>query len=118
MRGWSMGQLAERAGVSRSYVGRLEAGVYDSPGAEQLMRIATAFGVPLGSLVPDDAVVSGEADPIRAMVYELLAGEPEISITIAETGHRWTEADWSMLRNLVRMLKEKHPIDEDEQKLG
>lgn len=53
-RGWSRGQLAERAGVSRSYIGRIEAGKIKKPSAAKLRLIAGALGVPTYDLLPPD----------------------------------------------------------------
>lgn len=44
-REWSMGQLADRSGVSRAAISRIEAGLTPSPGAETLRKLAEALGV-------------------------------------------------------------------------
>ena len=50
LKGFSQGQLAEAAGVSRVTVARLERGKY-SPNMKTLARIANALGVPVTELI-------------------------------------------------------------------
>jgi transcriptional regulator with XRE-family HTH domain len=52
-RGWSMGQLADRSGVSRAAISRIESGGTPSPGAATLVRLAGALGVDLADLTGD-----------------------------------------------------------------
>jgi len=49
-RGMTQGQLAERAGVSREYVARLEAGRYD-PSLSTLEKLAKALKVDVAKLL-------------------------------------------------------------------
>ncbi len=49
-RGWSMADLAERSGVSRAMIGKIE-NAEASPTATLLSRIATAFGMSLSTLL-------------------------------------------------------------------
>ena len=56
--GWSLEQLAERSGVSRSNISNIERG-QSSPTAVVLDKLATALGVPLASLFthePEESV--------------------------------------------------------------
>lgn len=53
-RGWSKRQLADRAGVHESYIGKLERNFYQSPGSEALGKIAQALGVGLEELTTED----------------------------------------------------------------
>lgn len=48
--GWDQSTLARRAGVSSSYISRLEAGKHPQPGAEKLRLVADALGVTLDEL--------------------------------------------------------------------
>ena len=50
VRGWSQGELAERAGISREYVSRIEGGHQD-PTIGTLEKIAKALKVKLVDLV-------------------------------------------------------------------
>lgn len=49
-RNWSMAELAERSGVSRAMIGKIE-NAEASPTATLLSRIATAFGLSLSTLL-------------------------------------------------------------------
>ncbi|WP_293681145.1 XRE family transcriptional regulator [uncultured Phenylobacterium sp.] len=53
-RGWSLAQLAERSGVSRSMLSKIER-QESSPTATVLLRIAAAFGVTLAELLTEPA---------------------------------------------------------------
>ncbi|MCU1365334.1 MAG: helix-turn-helix protein [Ilumatobacteraceae bacterium] len=53
-RGLSLGDVAERAGLSKSILSRLERGS-GNPSIETLWRIAQALDVPLGSLLESDS---------------------------------------------------------------
>lgn len=61
----SQGQLAQRVGLDRSYINRIEAGERGAPGADAVLLIADALK--LGA--PDtDALLSAGGHPIRALV--------------------------------------------------
>jgi len=61
----SQGQLAQRVGLDRSYINRIEAGERGAPGADVILLIADALR--LGA--PDtDALLSAGGHPIRALV--------------------------------------------------
>ena len=49
-RGMSQAQLAERAGVTREYIARLESGKHDPP-LSRVDKLAKALGVTLRALV-------------------------------------------------------------------
>lgn len=51
-RGWSQGQFADLAGLSRSYCGEIERG-YSIPSLATVIKIAAAFGVPPSELVEE-----------------------------------------------------------------
>lgn len=60
-RGWSVGQLSRRAGVSVSYLGQLEMGAIRSPGVERIRVLAEALEVPLEELSPWVQVEASDA---------------------------------------------------------
>jgi transcriptional regulator with XRE-family HTH domain len=62
-RGWSLDALAERAGISRATLSRLERGEL-SPTAAMLGRLCTAFGWTLSRLMADAETPA--ASPVRA----------------------------------------------------
>jgi transcriptional regulator with XRE-family HTH domain len=57
-RGWTQAQLAERAGLTREYVGRLEGGRQD-PRLSVVRRLAKALGVTVNDLLGTTGGASG-----------------------------------------------------------
>jgi transcriptional regulator with XRE-family HTH domain len=49
-RGWSQAKLAEKVGVSREYIARLEIGRHDPP-LSTIEKLAKALGVKVGRLL-------------------------------------------------------------------
>jgi len=47
LKNWSQGELAERAGISRSYLSELESGTRNDPAATYLKKLADALRVPI-----------------------------------------------------------------------
>jgi transcriptional regulator with XRE-family HTH domain len=70
----SIGELAKRAGLSKTLVSRLEAGV-GNPSVETLWRLADALDVPLGMLIEGD-----EPPPTR------LIGADEGPLVVSQGG--------------------------------
>ena len=70
-RGMTQADLAGRAKVTASYVGRLEAGAV-APGIDLLDRLAGALGVPAGELLPAGetpepaSILRGQAESLFA----------------------------------------------------
>ncbi len=64
-RGWSLEELAERSGVSRAMLSKIERDEA-SPTAELLVRIAAAFGMTLSSLIALAEMASGGGQLLRA----------------------------------------------------
>jgi transcriptional regulator with XRE-family HTH domain len=62
-RGWSLDQLAQRSGISRATLSRLERGD-SSPTAALLGRLCAAYGLPMSRLIAE--VEEGGAQLIRA----------------------------------------------------
>src|SRR5437660_11281279 len=69
-RRWSQGKLAARAKVSESYISRLLAGDYQSPGVAKLNKIARALGVPVQELTGDTPSEQPYLSPIVASLVE------------------------------------------------
>lgn len=67
-RGLSLGALARAAGLSKTSLSTIEAGL-SNPSLETLWRLAAALGVSLGTLL-------GEADPPRTMIVRHGEGAP------------------------------------------
>src|SRR6185369_16811457 len=75
-RGMTQAQVAEKAQVTVSYVGRLEAGGA-APGIDLVARLAVALGVTLGELLPTlptPDTLGLLRSRARALFDELLAG--------------------------------------------
>ena len=51
-KGWSQEQLAEEAGIHRTYLGGIEC-ARRNPSLKNLIRIARALGVSVGGLFPE-----------------------------------------------------------------
>ena len=73
-RGYTLEQLAERAGSSKSYIWELENKAPPRPSAELLTRIATALGVTIGYLLDEAGAVTEEdsADAVFFRKYKTL----------------------------------------------
>ncbi len=85
--GMSMSELARASGLSKTIIGRIEAGS-GNPSVETLWRIAHALAVPLGSLLAEDP-------------------EPRVRVVRAQTGDR-LQADSGMEAWLVHAEGREH----------
>lgn len=65
LRGMSMGELATRAGVSKSLLSRIERGE-GNPSIETLWRLAQAFDLPLGVLLGEPSAPQARRIPARS----------------------------------------------------
>src|SRR5947209_18388529 len=52
-RGFSLGNLAEKAGISKTSLSKIEAGL-GNPSLDILCRIAQALNIPIGTLMAED----------------------------------------------------------------
>ena len=64
-RGWSLRELASRAGISHNLINVLERGEQTRPSLDKMQRIADALGVPLFELIGLD----GSGDDAEAAVF-------------------------------------------------
>lgn len=69
-RRWSKADLARKAGLSPSYVTRIEQGAYDRPSMESVSAIASALGINVLTLTDPPPA---EADDDRAELRRLIA---------------------------------------------
>lgn len=60
--GLTQGQLAKAAGVSTTYIQRLEANDYERPSLKYLTKIAKVFGVTAGYLSGDELLANGNIE--------------------------------------------------------
>ena len=92
-RGWSMRQLAERAGVSHNQINTVETGKI-SPLLDSVVRIAAALEVPLtelaygegdgGPAVPVPIVPASPGKRLDEMMQSLGRADRELAIALAE----------------------------------
>jgi transcriptional regulator with XRE-family HTH domain len=79
-RGWSQGQLAEEAGLSQTYLSRIESG--GRPGSVQALRkIAAALEVGISELFEKD----GREQLFMALLDELDPADQEDALAMLET---------------------------------
>ena len=87
-RGLSLGDIAERAGLSKSILSRLERGS-GNPSIETLFRISQALDVPLGSLLESDS--QPRVRRIAAQTGQTLRGHSGLAAWLVHAdgrGHR------------------------------
>lgn len=72
-RGWSLDQLAERSGVSRSTLSRLEAGSV-SPTATLLGRLSAVYGMRMSRLI---ALAESAVEPLVPRAEQRVWADPE-----------------------------------------
>lgn len=88
--GLTQEEVAERSGLNYKFIGRVELG-QSEPGAESLVRLARALGVPIGKLFEtilpketglqrlsraDAKAISEALAALTAVVNRVLAGQP------------------------------------------
>ncbi len=61
-RGWSMSEMARRAGLGKATLSELEAG-RRNPTLETLYAVTSAMGLPLSAVIPGPAAEHAEGDP-------------------------------------------------------
>jgi len=68
--GWSMRELARRAGLNQSYVSRVLSG-RDNPGAKFYQGVAKAFDIPLSSIeiLDKEGIVPDDEEPLEDMSF-------------------------------------------------
>lgn len=74
-RGWTQYRLAKRAGLSPSYIHKLEAGKHPRPSSETVGKLARALGVPTSEL-------TGEKEETLGPAGVLTRREREVEIVI------------------------------------
>lgn len=102
-RAWSMGQLAERSGVSRAAISRIEAGLTPSPGAETLRKLAEALGVGVSE-------ITGER-PIPRRQPQVMEGAVGLPV-LKRRVHAGGDSYWSDTDDTVwvpRQFRDRYP---------
>jgi transcriptional regulator with XRE-family HTH domain len=83
-RGMTQADLADRAGVSEAYVGRLERG-RAAPGIDLVARLAKALGLPAADLLPDGPSSDGPAvlrDQARRLFDRVVGTDDEATLSL------------------------------------
>ncbi len=108
--GFSLGRLAEKAGVSKSYLSQLENSVSKQPSAEILFKVATALGTTIADLLDKPVRVHAQdfpelqGDASRNGLRELIDEKGE-ALDIREE-------DVIMLMNIQYRGKQPRTVDE------
>lgn len=101
-RGWTQETLAKLAGLSRSYVPKLEAGFARNPTWETIQRLAAVLGVPPEELIgrPGDMPRPLTAEDLRTVGRQL----HQVAETLATIAHRLETATVISQDHLRRLL--------------
>ena len=83
---WNTSELARRAGVSESYLGRVERGEVASPGIEQVEKIARAL-----ALTTDELTGAAHRLGPRTISFGSVVLVPEVNVTISAGEAGYTE---------------------------
>jgi transcriptional regulator with XRE-family HTH domain len=82
-RGWSMGMLADRSGVARSTISKLESGMRENAGSATMRKLARALDVPMSVLAGEDV---GDIPPSTIGSVRLV---PLANVRASAGGHSW-----------------------------
>jgi transcriptional regulator with XRE-family HTH domain len=118
IRGLTLPDLAERAGVSKAFLWEIESGKSKRPGAEVLFRIADALGVTIAHLMGRQPSAQKELiepeinDGLRAFINERKrlgqALDPEeiksLSYVQLKGGRPTTKEQWALVYGMLREM--------------
>lgn len=110
--GWTQEELAQRAGISRGYLSRLERDIPEQPGLAVLSRVCGAMGHSWAELYRD-AGISLPGDVTLADIAEGI-NDPELMLYLRRLPEL-DARDREVLRALLRFLFERH-ADEKERR--
>lgn len=105
--GWSAGELARRAGVSRGYLSKLEGGTSKRPSADVLNRLAAALGTTSSDLLGREEPSETSAIPESLRRFAEQAGLPDEDVAmLARIRYRGeqprTPEDWAYLLESIK----------------
>lgn len=98
LRGLSLSQLADKAGISKSYLSQLESGKQENPSLDVLNKLADALGITVGRLIGIQTVA---VDPPQA-ADEVLPSLREFLDERRQQGRPVPEGDVRMLIQIQR----------------
>lgn len=105
-REWNQSDLARRAGVSSSYISRLESGQHHRPSHAQVGKIAAALGVHPSELTGD--LTSPSEDEARELAF--LRKNPDVRMLFASFAHEYEtlhEDDQRFLRGFLELVAKR-----------
>lgn len=106
-RGWSQAQLAERTGIARSTLGRIEKGDTPNPGTETVQQIARALGLPVNHFVSD-----APEPTVQERVETVLREDPTLEFAFLVGDNGQLEDSQLYLLRAVELLKEREAEQE------
>ena len=98
----SLSELAERAGVAKSYLSSIERDLQTNPSIQFLEKISTVLGISVELLVQNQGVIEGKEEPFDVEWYQLIQDAMNSGVT-KEQFREFLEF------NKWRMQKEKDP---------
>lgn len=105
-RGWTQGQLAEYAGVTRSWLSNVESGEIDNPRADLLLRVARRLGVTIEFLITGDPP-GGEDSRLHVQIGEFRSLPNQVREWVLRIARTTGELP-------MRVLYQEPPHDVDE----
>jgi transcriptional regulator with XRE-family HTH domain len=106
-KGMAPSELADKAGVSRSYISSLESGTERKPSAALLYEIANALGVPMSDLLGKQIITTARSNRNEALLefarqYRLPEADVEMLASIHFRGEQPTTPErWLMIYNAI-----------------
>ena len=97
--GLGVTDVAERAGVSHSYISRIERGLIPRPTLLELRKVATGYGVPLHALIDDDA------EDARSATVRALRDAPALERVVGAIAASWEWAGEDVRAVLLASLE-------------
>lgn len=108
-RGWSLANLAERAGISRSYLHQIEQGA-STPTEEKIVKLAEALGVLPSELFGENHREVDIPQSLQTFAQESGLGSAEIQMLarIEYRGQRPSTVDeWKAIYAIIKGMLEK-----------
>lgn len=105
---WSLTELAERAGISRSYLSQIEQGE-STPTQAKIVQLANALGALPSELIGEEPDLSKIPSSLKEFADEAELGSAEIQMlaSIEYRGKRpSTPAEWKAIYSVIKGILE------------